>query len=186
MSRRLTLFSLSAVAATAVAVLLGAGITTTSAQWTDDARFSAGADVGSWPPASGLGTCELLDASGAPVPGASCTVSSITLIEQGGLNAGQLLREYEVATATSSTDPTDQVSFRVDLSAPEVIYGGQPVNPSWSWNDASTSPEISYTPIAGYTCGSLPLVNGVSTAGVSGPVRVTVHDHPVADQTCAG
>ncbi|MET0843833.1 MAG: hypothetical protein ABWX76_07220 [Leifsonia flava] len=179
-------------AAAAVAGLIGglaAGLASTAqteAQWSDAAVFSGSASTGTWLPPSGLGTCSIVDADGAPVPGETCSIASVDLIEQGGLSAGALFREYRLTVTRSSSDPALDARFRLNLASPEVGIIGITPNPAWSWDNASTSATTGYTTAPGYLCSNLPILEGTSSGSVTGAISIDVHDYVVATPSCAG
>ncbi|KQQ94228.1 hypothetical protein ASF62_08810 [Leifsonia sp. Leaf325] len=167
---------------------LAAGLASTSqteAQWSDAAVFSVSPSTGMWPPPSGLGTCTIIDAGGAPVPGETCSIATVDLIEQGGLSAGALFREYRLTVTRSTTDPALDARFRLNLASPDIGIGVIP-NPDWSWDNASTSATPGYTTAPGYLCSSLPILDGILSGSVTGAVAIDVHDYLVAAPSCAG
>lgn len=173
-------------ASAVVGLVLGSGqVTLTDAAWTDPVLVVASADVGSWATTSTLGACEVLDAQDAQVPGSTCFISSVRLVEQGGLSSGNLFRQYEITFSTSGPTGDEHIRFRADLASPEITSAVPDPNPDWTWTAATTSPSASYVPVPGYACTALPLLDGDLAAAATGPVLVSVRDHATADQTCA-
>lgn len=170
----------------ALAVLAATSVATTTAAWSDPVVFTAQASVGTWPTPSTLGSCTVLTAGGTPAPGTTCTVTRARLIEQGGADAGELLRQYDVTFTTRTLAPDEQITFDVDLSSPEVVIAVATPNAAWTWDDASTvaSPSVNVTPRPGYTCAELPSFAGTIPQGSAGPAEITVYDHRVAQETC--
>ncbi|WP_285025401.1 hypothetical protein [Plantibacter sp. ME-Dv--P-122b] len=171
--------------AAALFVGTATGTATTEGAWSDQARFNITAGTGSWlPPASTLGSCVVIDAGGDPVDGASCSISSVRLVEQGGTTPGNLLREYELTTSSSGRGTDDLVAFQVDLASPDVDSSQLTPNPDWSWSTASTSPTSGYTIDPGYPCSALPTLRGTLTSGATGPTLLKVNDHLADDRNC--
>lgn len=166
---------------------LGAGaLASTTAAWSDPVVVTAQASVSTWPTTTTLGSCTVTDATGTAVPGTPCSVATTTLIEQGGLTPGDLLREYQIAFSTRALAPDEQITFDVDLTSPEVTSGAAVPNPDWSWAQASTvaTPSMNVTPVPGYACTQLPQLVATVPQGSVGPALVTVLDHRTAAETC--
>lgn len=178
-------------AAAAIGAIVAAASTATSipqteAQWSDSATFAATASTGTWSAPSTLGTCVIIDGTGAPVAGESCTVSSVDLVENGGSAPGSLFREYRLTVARSSADAAFDMEFRIDLASPDVGSAGPAPNPAWTWENASTTATAEYTITPGYPCSSLPVLEGTVPGTVTGPAFIDVHDSLVAGRTCSG
>lgn len=101
----------------AVALLVGAAVTRTSAAWTDAAVVAAQATSGTW--AGGESTCEVVSVSTGEVVG-SCSVDAVTIGEQWP-------QGMRFAVTIGSFTPSGDVQARVTVDMSTVL-------PDWSWS----------------------------------------------------
>ena len=101
----------------AVALLVGAAVTRTSAAWTDAAVVAAQATSGTW--AGDESTCEVVSVSTGEVVG-SCSVDAVTIGEQWP-------QGMRFAVTIGSFNPSGDVQARVTVDMSTVL-------PDWNWS----------------------------------------------------
>ena len=157
-------------AAVAGVVAFTTGATATQAAWQDAAHTTATVTAGTWStPATG-DSCKAMGADGKQLTTGTCRITSVTYLQW---TTGQnTVRDYYIGVELSAN--ASYAQFSVDLSKGTGGVG------SFSWTKARTVPTGQFTPVAGYTCATLPVVraNGPANWGVSYPVWVRVVQEP--------
>lgn len=162
--RRRGLIALAVAACLGGAIVVApmATVASTQAAWTDRVHVSAPVAAGAWASAPITAGCVALDASGAPVPGATCSVTEVRFNQWS--NGRDVIRDYYVSYTKSAGD---SASIQIDLS--QATGTG-----TWTWGKAVLLPTSQFTPVTGYACSELPVLRVAGPHGWANSATIWV------------
>jgi len=151
------------VQGTATAPASGAVVVTLSGAYTPSTTTVVAATVSGWDlPATWTYTpvtnsCVVVDGSGTPVAGQTCSVTSLRANYWGV--TGYRFANYYVSFSSTGVNGQQRIQFSLDLST----AAGIPAD--WNWSTSAPLMGGNVTTLAGYRCDEQPILRGQTVAG---------------------
>ncbi len=148
-------------AGTSVNVTLSGAFTPAPAGVTTAAVVAGWSLATSWsyaPPGNPFGTCVIVNPSGNPIAGQTCTVTDLRMGTYWGADGSRTANMY-VSFSSTGVNGNQRVQFSLNLQ------GAQGVPASWSWATSGSLTGGNITTLSGYACSELPVLRGQTPPG---------------------
>lgn len=151
----------SATVAASGATSIPVGAYAPSASLTVRAVVDGWALPTSWsysPPGNPFGTCTVVNPTGNPIAGQTCTVTDFRMGTYWGADGSRTANLY-VSFSSVGVNGNQRVQFSLSLQ------GAQGVPTNWNWSTSGSLSGGNITPLSGYACSELPALRGQTPAG---------------------
>lgn len=165
---QVTVLSGSTVLASGAATVAASGATSVPVgAYAPSASLTVRAVVDGWalpttwsysPPGNPFGTCTVVNTTGNPIAGQTCSVTDLRMGTSWGADGSRTANMY-VSFSSTGVNGNQRVQFSLNLQ------GAQGVPAGWNWSTSGSLSGGNISTLSGYACSELPVLRGQTPPG---------------------